>query len=134
VVFRKRWLLVLLSASSLLAACGGGGHGAQPRLPKGDAAQLIALAQAVVRDAPQDPCAAQRDATTLAAKARELVAAGSVPPPLHAQLLAGVDAVAADATACTPPAPAPNPHGQDKPPKEKHHGNQGDNQGNSQGD
>ena len=110
----------MLSASSLLAGCGGHArHTAEPHLPRSDAAQLITLAQAVSRDAPVDACAAQQDAATLAAKARELVAAGRVPLSLRAHLLAGVDAVAADAPACAPP---PKSHGKEKHHKEKHHG------------
>jgi len=76
---------------------------------RSDARQLVALAQQVARDAPNDGCAAQREIAALSAQARSLVAAGRVPAPLRAPLLAGVAAVTADAPACTPPAPAPAP-------------------------
>jgi hypothetical protein len=75
-------------------------------MDRNDANELIALARQVVRDAPSDGCAAQREIEALSAKAHELVAAGRVPARLRAHLLAGVDAVAADAPACAPP-PAP---------------------------
>jgi hypothetical protein len=118
----RRWLFVSLSASSLLAACGGAAHRTQPPLQKRDAAQLIALAQAVARDAPNDGCAARREIDALSAKANDLVSAGRVPLRLKAPLLAGVAAVAADAPACAPPAPK---KGKEKHHKEKH-GHKGD--------
>jgi hypothetical protein len=100
----------LLSASSLLAACGG--HAQQqstPHLPKSSAAQLIALAQTVARDARSDGCTARSEIDALSATARKLVANGSVPLRLRVPLLNGVTALAAEAPACTPPPPAPAP-------------------------
>jgi hypothetical protein len=91
----------------LAAGCGSQHRrSAEPTLRHGDAAQLIALAQQVARDAPTDGCAAQREIAALQATANDLVAAGRVPLRLRAPLLAGVAAVAADAPACAPP-PAP---------------------------
>ncbi len=104
----------MLSASSLLAACGGHATQSAPRLPKSDAAQLIALAQTVAQNAGADGCTARSEIDALSAKARELVAAGSVPLQLRAPLLDGVAALAADAPVCTPPAPAPRGHGKHK--------------------
>jgi hypothetical protein len=122
----------LLSASSLLAACGGNAKPqSAPHLPKSSAAQLIALAQTVARDARGDGCTARSEIDALSAKAHELVANGSVPLRLRAPLLNGVTALAAEAPACTPPAPTPTPapakapkHG--KPDKAHHdHGHHG---------
>jgi len=79
------------------------------RIAPGDAAQLVALARQVERDAPADGCAAKGEIVALAAKAHELVAAGRVPLRLRTQLLRGVDWLLADTPACTPPAPAPAP-------------------------
>jgi hypothetical protein len=110
----------LLSASSLLAACGGHAHQSQPHLQRSDAAQLIPLAQAVARDARGDGCTARSEIDALSAKARELVANGSVPLRLRAPLLAGVDALTAEAPACTPP-PPPTPPGKEKKPHKEHH-------------
>jgi len=126
----------LLSASSLLAACGGHARQTTPHLAKTDAAQLIALAQTVAKDAGADGCTARSQIDALGTKARELVAAGRVPLRLRAPLLDGVNALAADAPACTPP-PAPikpvKPDKHDKPPKEHHdHGHHG--RGNDGGD
>ena len=113
----------MLSASSLLAACGGHADQTAPRLPKSDAAQLIALAQTVAQNAGGDGCTARGEIDALGAKARELVAAGGVPLRLRAPLLDGVAALAADAHAC---APAPPPGKHDKPPKPHHdHGHHG---------
>jgi hypothetical protein len=113
----------LLSASSLLAACGGHATQSAPRLPKSDAAQLIALAQTVAQDAGANGCTARSEIDALSAKARELVAAGSVPLQLRSTLLNGVAALTADAPACTPSQP-PGKH--DKPPKQHHdHGHHG---------
>ena len=110
----------------------------EPRIPKSDAAQLITLAQAVVRDAGTDGCAARTDIGALSTQARQLVAAGRVPLRLQTQLLNGIAALAAEAPACAPPptvAPAPQPK-QGKPPKHDHgHGHgHGDGQGNNGGD
>jgi hypothetical protein len=86
---------------------------------------LIPLAQAVARDARGDGCTARSEIDALSAKARELVANGSVPLRLRAPLLAGVDAIAAEAPACTPPPPAKE-NGKGKPHKEHHdHGHHG---------
>jgi hypothetical protein len=119
VACRRAWPLALLSASSVLAACGGHAQRSAPHLPKNDAAQLIALAQAVARDARTDGCAARTEIDALSAQARELVAAGRVPLRLRGPLLKGVDDLAADAPACTPPPkPATKPHPKhEKPPK-----------------
>jgi hypothetical protein len=65
------------------------------------------LAQQIVRDAKGDRCRARREIAALSARARALVAGGSVPLRLRAPLLAGVAAVVADAPACTPIAPRP---------------------------
>jgi hypothetical protein len=119
----------LLSASSLLAACGG--HAQQqstPHLPKSSAAQLIALAQAVARDARSDGCTARSEIVALSAKTRELVANGNVPLRLRTPLLNGVTALAAEAPACTPP-PAPSPSSGENGKNKAHHGH-GDNSGN----
>jgi hypothetical protein len=110
----------LLSASSLLAACGGQAHQSRPHFQKSAAAQLIALAQTVARDARGDGCTARSEIDALNAKARELVANGSVPLRLRTPLLAGVDALAAEAPACTPP-PSPTPPGKEKKPHKEHH-------------
>lgn len=136
--------LALLSGSSLLAGCGGGTkQQAPPRIGKPAAAQLVALAQKVERDAPTDGCAAQRDIAALTAKAHELVATGRVPLRLRAHLLVGVQAVAADAPACAPPAPTPTPqpapkhpalHKHPKPPKPRDHGPHGHGHGHDHGD
>jgi len=121
----------LLSASSLLAACGGHAQQSAPHLPKSDAAQLIALAQVVARDARVDGCTARSKIDALSAKARELVANGSVPLRLRTPLLDGVTALAAEAPVCTPvpapvPVPVPPPGKHGKPPKEHHdHGHHG---------
>jgi hypothetical protein len=118
----------LLSASSLLAACGGHAQQSAPHLPKSSAAQLIALAQTVARDARSDGCTARSEIDALSAKAHELVANGSVPLRLRAPLLNGVTTLAAEAPACTPPTPAPTqqPGKQDKPAKQHHdHGHHG---------
>ena len=117
----------MLSASSLLAACGGQAHQSRPHFPKSAAAQLIALAQTVARDARGDGCTARSEIDALSAKARELVANGSVPLRLRAPLLAGVDALAAQAPACTPPPPPAKGNGkQGKSQKEHHdHGHHG---------
>lgn len=130
-VYRKAWPLVLLSASSLLAACGGHARQTTPHIPKTDAAQLIALAQTVAKDSGGDGCATRTQIDALGAKAHELVAAGRVPLRLRAPLLDGITALAADAPTCTPPPapvnqPRPGKHG--KPPKEHHghgHGHDG---------
>ena len=110
----------MLSASSLLAACGGQAHQSKPHLRSSDAAQLIRLAQAVARDARGDGCTARSEIDALSAKARELVANGTVPLRLRAPLLAGVDALAAEAPACTPPQ-SPTPPGKEKKPHKEHH-------------
>ena len=110
----------MLSASSLLAACGGQAHQSRPHLAKSAAAQLIALAQTVARDARTDGCTARSEIDALNAKARELVANGSVPLRLRAPLLAGVNALTAEAPACTPP-PKPTPPGKEKKPHKEHH-------------
>ena len=124
----------MLSASSLLTACGGHANRSEPRLPRSDAAQLIVLARAVARDAKTDGCTARSEIDALSAKARELVSNGRVPLRLRAPLLSGVDALAAEAPACTPPAPAApaatvSKHGKahkNKPHKEHHnHGHDG---------
>jgi hypothetical protein len=121
----------LLSASSVLAACGGHPQQSAPHLPKSTAAQLIALAQTVARDARSDGCTARSEIDALSTKAHELIANGSVPLRLRAPLLNGVTALAAEAPACTPPAPAPaptpSPPGKhDKPAKQHHdHGHDG---------
>ena len=82
----------------------------------------------MARDARTNGCTARTEIDALSAKARELVAAGSVPLRLRAPLLDGVQALAAEAPACTPaPTPAPPPGKQGKPHKE-HHG-KGDNGG-----
>ncbi|HZO97120.1 MAG TPA: hypothetical protein VFB42_07095 [Gaiellaceae bacterium] len=100
-------LLASLSASSLLAACGGSaGRPPEPRLARRDAAELVALARRVERDVPADGCAARREILELRALAGRLVAAGRVPAPLRSPLRAGVAALAADAPACAPPPPA----------------------------
>ena len=116
----------MLSASSLLAGCGGHAAKSAPRLPRSDAAQLIALAQSVAQDAGPNRCTARSEIDALSAKARELVAAGSVPLRLRAPLLDGVAALAAAAPTCTPP-PAPvkpdkpgKPDNHPKPPKKDH--------------
>jgi hypothetical protein len=112
----------LLSVSSLLAACGGHAQRAAPHLPKSDAAQLITMAQAVARDARTNGCAARTEIDALSAQARSLVAAGRVPLRLRAPLLHGVDDLAADAPACTPPpAPAPAPQPDQKQKHDKGH-------------
>ena len=114
----------MLSASSLLAACGGHVERSTPRLPKSDAAQLIVLAQAVARDARTDGCTARSEIDALSAKAHELVASGRVPLRLRAPLLNGVDTLAAEAPACTPPAPAPEVKNEkQKKPHKEHHDN-----------
>lgn len=101
---------MLAAVAVVAASCGGHDRRPEPRLARGDANELVSLAQQVVRDAPTDGCVAQREIAALTAKAHELVAAGRVPVRLRAQLLAGVAAVAADAPSCTPPpAPAPAP-------------------------
>jgi hypothetical protein len=119
----------LLSASSLLAACGGNAkpQSAPPHLPKSSATQLIALAQTVARDARGDGCTSRSEIDALSAKAHELVANGSVPLRLREPLLNGVTALAAEAPVCTPPAPPPTPAPKhDKPHKPHHdHGHHG---------
>jgi len=117
----------------VVAAAGCGGHASrpEPRIAPGDAAQLVALARQVERDAPADGCAAKGEIEALAAKTHALVAAGRVPLRLRAPLLRGVDGLLADTPACAPPvtaqapapAPAPTPapkvvHGKGH---EKHH-------------
>ena len=103
------------------AGCGGPARRAEPQLPRRDAAQLVALARQIERDAPTDGCAAKEEIAALSAKAHSLVAAGRVPLRLRGPLLDGVAAVAADAPVCTPPAPAPAPA--PTPPPVKGHGN-----------
>jgi len=98
-----------VAAAAVNAGCGGHARRAEPQLARRDAAQLVSLARRVAQDAPTDGCAAKRDIAALSAKADALVAAGRVPVPLRAQLLAGVAAVEADAPTCTPPAPAQAP-------------------------
>jgi hypothetical protein len=98
-----------VAAAAAMTGCGGHARRAEPKLPRGDAAQLVSLARRVAQDAPSDGCAAKRDIAALSAKAHALVAAGRVPVRLRAHLLAGVAAVEADAPVCTPPAPAPAP-------------------------
>jgi hypothetical protein len=95
----------------VLVAAGCGGHASrpEPRIARDEAAQLVALARQVERDAPADGCAAKDEIAALAAKAHELVAAGRVPLRLRAPLLRGVDGLLADTPACAPPAPAPAP-------------------------
>ena len=102
-------------------------HQSKPHLRRSDAAQLIPLAQAVARDARGDGCTARSEIDALSAKARELVADRSVPLRLRAPLLAGVEALAAEAPACTPPPPPAQENGkQGKPHKEHHdHGHHG---------
>jgi hypothetical protein len=96
----------LAASSAVLAACGGSARRPPaPELRHRDAAQLIAIARRFAREVPSDRCAAARDAADLGTRARSLVAAGRVPAPLRAPLLAGVAAVAAKAPACPPPAP-----------------------------
>jgi hypothetical protein len=107
-------LLASLSASSLLAGCGGGSQ-PPPRLSRVDAAPLVAIARRVVRDAPRDGCAARSEIAALRARTRALVASGRVPLRLRAPLLAGVAAVAADAPACRPPQPQSQQQSQPSP-------------------
>jgi hypothetical protein len=107
-------LLVSLSASSLLAGCGGGSQ-PPPRLSQRDAAPLVAIARRVVRDAPRDACAARSGIAALRARTRALVGSGRVPVRLRAPLLAGVAAVAVDAPTCPPPKPAQQPRAQPPP-------------------
>ena len=122
---RRAWPLALLSASSLLAACGGHATQSAPRLPKSDAAQLIALAQSVARDAGPNRCAARSEIDALSAKARALVAAGGVPPDCARRYSAGLPrSLATRPHVRLPPAPTPRGHG--NPHKEKHdHGHHG---------
>jgi hypothetical protein len=136
---RRRTALLLV----VVAATGCGGHGrqAEPRLPRGDAAQLVTLARQIERDAPTHGCAAKDEIASFAAKAHALVAAGRVPVRLRAPLLRGVEALLADTPACAPPAPAPVPasaprpgpaHGKppkDHPPKPHDHHGHGHDQG-----
>jgi len=118
-VCRRVWPLALLSASSLLAACGGHAQRATPHIPKNDAAQLITMAQAIARDAPTNGCAARTEIDALSTQAHALVVAGRVPLRLRSPLLKGIDDLAAEAPACTPP-PAPAPQPQPQP--ESQHG------------
>jgi len=91
------------------AGCGGHAPRPEPRIARGDAAQLVVLARQVERDAPANGCAAKNEIVAFAAKAHELVAAGRIPSSLRAPLLRGVDGLLADTPACAPPAPAPTP-------------------------
>jgi hypothetical protein len=103
----------------LLAGCGGSHvRRTEPRLPKSDAAQLISLAQTVAAES--DACTKRNDIGTLSAKARQLVADGSVPLRLRAPLLRGVDDLTAEAPACTPPHPKPHPQPPPKHDEKKH--------------
>ena len=101
----------------LLAGCGS----SKPQLRRQDAAQLIALANAIAREA---PCAQVRDIRRLRARTTVLVSEQRVPAELERQLVAGVNGltppVCLPAVVTTTPTPAPRP----KPPgheKEKHH-------------
>jgi len=124
VAFRRLWPLAWLSASSLLAGCGGSAHAvAPPHLAHKDAARLISLANAIARDAPGNGCAARREIASLSAEAHALVSARRVPAALRAQLLSGVGAVVSTAPACvvTPASTKPQ-HA--KPEHEHKHGHE----------
>lgn len=108
----------------VVAAAGCGGHASrpEPRIARGDAAQLVTLARQVERDAPADGCAAKGEIVALAAKAHRLVAAGRVPLRLRATLLQGVEGLLADTPACAPPKAAPAPAPSPAPPPRLVHG------------
>jgi hypothetical protein len=72
---------------------------------------MIALANAIARDAPGNGCAAHREIASLSAQAHALVNANRVPAALRTQLLSGVEAVVSTAPACiaTPPSTTEDP-------------------------
>jgi hypothetical protein len=90
------------------------------------------MAQAVARDAKTNGCAARTEIDALSTQAQALVAAGRVPLRLRAPLLKGIDDLAAEAPACTPP-PAPTPAPQPLPQHGKGH-QKHDNHGHDGGD
>jgi hypothetical protein len=113
--FRKLSLVASLSVCSALAGCGGGSHAT---IPRADADQLATLARQI---AGEGPCAQRRDIPQLQQRALQLVSSQSVSAAVGRQLVAGVNALAADAPPCVPAIPAttvtPPP-----PQKEKKHG------------
>jgi hypothetical protein len=127
--FRTLSLVASLSACSVLAGCGGGAHATVPRA---DADSLAALARQI---ADEGSCDQRRDIPRLQQSAFGLVAARRVSPALGRQLLAGVNALAAEAPPCVPsvptttvtapPRPAPKKPKQPKKHADHHHGKRG---------
>jgi hypothetical protein len=93
-------IALLAAAAVLLAGCGGGGG---PHLARQDAAQLIALADRISREA---PCAQARDIRALSALTISLINADKVPAELQEPLSSGANALVAQTPACRPSVPA----------------------------
>ena len=117
--FRKRSLVVWLTACSALAGCGSN---SQVSISRTDAAPLAALARKI---AAEGPCAQRRDIAQLRQQAYALVSRRRLPSSLANPFVSGVNALTADAPPCVPPVPTTTftppghdkhkkPHGHDK--------------------
>jgi hypothetical protein len=117
--FRKRSLVVSLTACSALAGCGGNGH---VSIARTDAAPIAALARKI---AAEGPCAQRRDIAQLRQQAYALVSSRRLPASIADPFVSGVNALTADAPPCVPAvpvAPVKKPKPKGPPKKHPHHG------------